>query len=303
MPLLENTVRAMKDVGMLREGRRSEEDGRQLVPAGRSAKMTDAAPDQHDPRPPVGRDARLSGGGRHIGRSMRSGRSISTCKRGEFFAVVGPSGCGKSTLLEVLAGLAAADRRHGDVRGPSGHGRGAGRHRRRVPGGRELSLADGVGQRRLRPAPQRRRRRRGPPPRRRRAGLHGAEGLRPRLSGAAFRRHAPARLHRAHAGAAAAPDPARRAVRRARRADAAADGRRGAAAVAAHRRDRAPDHARARRGRHAVGPHRRDVGAARAASSTSSRPAGRASATARSSAKRGSARSPAGCGTTCAASR
>ena len=66
---------------------------------------------------------------------------------------------------------------------------------------------------------------------------HGARRFRPELSGAAVRRHAPARLHRPHPRHAAAADPARRAVRCARSADAALDGRRGAAAVAG---DRAP---------------------------------------------------------------
>ena len=37
--------------------------------------------------------------------AVRSGRSISTLREGEFLAVVGPSGCGKSTLLDALAGL------------------------------------------------------------------------------------------------------------------------------------------------------------------------------------------------------
>ena len=41
-------------------------------------------------------------------------------RKGEFFAVVGPSGCGKSTFLEVLAGLQAANRRHGNVRRQGG---------------------------------------------------------------------------------------------------------------------------------------------------------------------------------------
>ena len=44
-------------------------------------------------------------------------------RKGEFFAVVGPSGCGKSTFLEVLAGLQAPTRRHGDVRRQAGERR------------------------------------------------------------------------------------------------------------------------------------------------------------------------------------
>ena len=115
---------------------------------------------------------------------------------------------------------------------------------------------------------------------------HGADALRAGLSGAALRRHAPAGLHRPHPGHAPAPAPARRALRRARPADAAAHGRRTAAAVARDRRHRPADHACARRGDHAVRPRRRDVGAARACSSTWSRPAGRASATAASSRSR-----------------
>ena len=46
----------------------------------------------------------LPGARRPGRRCMRSGRSISSCSRGEFFAVVGPSGCGKSTLLECSPG-------------------------------------------------------------------------------------------------------------------------------------------------------------------------------------------------------
>ena len=53
----------------------------------------------------------------------------------------------------------AAERRHDPLRGQAGRRRGAGRRRRRVPGGRELSLAHRLRQRRLRAAPRRRARR------------------------------------------------------------------------------------------------------------------------------------------------
>src|SRR6266581_4744799 len=118
-----------------------------------------------------------------------------------------------------------------------------------------------MGQHRVRLAPRRRRGRRDSRPRHLRDRLHGASGIRSRLSGAALRRNAPARVHRAHPGAAAAAHFARRAVRRARPADPAADGRRAAAAVARDARDRAADHPRDRRSRDAGGPGRRDVGA------------------------------------------
>ena len=78
-------------------------------------------------------------------------------RKGEFFAVVGPSGCGKSTFLEVLAGLQRPTAGTVTFEGKPVQRRSRRRHRRRVPGGRELSLADGVGQRRVRAAPQRRR--------------------------------------------------------------------------------------------------------------------------------------------------
>ena len=184
-------------------------------------------------------------------------------RKGEFFAVVGPSGCGKSTFLEVLAGLQTPSAGTVTFEGKPISG----------------EVADGIGVVFQEDASfpwltvwdnaafgLRRsgvRARRNPAPRRRCARLHGAEGLCRGLSVATLRRHAPARLHRAHAGAAAAPYSARRAVRRARCADAAADGRRSVAAVARNRRDGAADHPRARRSRHAVRPDRRHVGAAR----------------------------------------
>jgi NitT/TauT family transport system ATP-binding protein len=64
-------------------------------------------------------------------------------RRGEFFAVVGPSGCGKSTLLEVLAGL---------QRPTAGTVLFEGR-----PVTGEVPVAHGLGQHRVRAAPQRRR--------------------------------------------------------------------------------------------------------------------------------------------------
>src|SRR5262249_36859601 len=95
--------------------------------------------------------------------------------------------------------------------------------------------------------------------------LHGADRVQPRLSRPIVGRHAPARLHRAHAGAAPAAHPARRAVRRARPADAPAHGRGAAAALARDRSDRDADHPRARRGGAALRPGGGDVGASRPA--------------------------------------
>jgi NitT/TauT family transport system ATP-binding protein len=81
---------------------------------------------------------------------MRSGRSTSTLEQGEFFAVVGPSGCGKSTLLDVLAGLVAPSTGTATFEGRAVTGQSR-RHRRRVPGGRELPVAHRSRQHRIRP--------------------------------------------------------------------------------------------------------------------------------------------------------
>jgi NitT/TauT family transport system ATP-binding protein len=123
--------------------------------------------------------------------------------QGEFFAVVGPSGCGKSTLLDLIAGLAPASAGTIAFEGRAIKGT--------VPDGvdvvfqedasfpwltiadniafgmREAGIAAGERERRLDHA----------------LDLMGASRLRARLSGAALRRHAPARLHRPDAGAAA----------------------------------------------------------------------------------------------------
>ena len=99
--------KAMKERRHAGEGRRSEEDRRQLVPAARSAKMT--APRRRIAGSAV--HAPLSGVTRVYPGTAGTppvhalGPVDLDLKRGEFFAVVGPSGCGKSTLLEVLAGL------------------------------------------------------------------------------------------------------------------------------------------------------------------------------------------------------
>ena len=219
--------------------------------------------------------------------------------RGEFFSVVGPSGCGKSTLLDVLAGLSTPTAGTATFDGKTLRGRGARRHRRRVPAGRELLLAQRLGQRRLRAAPARR----GRAPRSKRRvnkalAFMGLTRLRQGLSGAALRRHAPARVHRAHAGARTESAAARRAVRRARSADAAADGRRAVCASGA--RPARPSCSSPMR---STRPQCCPTGSAscrrgRAGSSTSSRPTGRARATAASCRTNGSAPSPRGCGTT-----
>ena len=145
-------------------------------------------------------------------------------KQGEFFSVVGPSGCGKSTLLDVVAGLAQPSAGTVTFEGKPVAGE--------VPDGvgvvfqedasfpwltvydnaafalRRAGVADAEVRERVDAH----------------ARLHRACVVRAGLSGAALRRHAPAALHRAYAGDAAAPAAARRAVRRARPADAAADG-------------------------------------------------------------------------------
>ena len=157
MPLLETDRACDERRRHAGEGCRPQEHGRQLVPAGRSAKMTDrGAPDQDIHACALGCDAGLSGDGRHAaGSCARAGRSRSQARR-----VLRRGRPLRLRQVHAARGArrpAAADRRHGDVRGPAGRGRGAGWHRRRVSGGRQLSLADGVGQRRVRPAPQRRR--------------------------------------------------------------------------------------------------------------------------------------------------
>ena len=127
---------------------------------------------------------------------------------------------------------------------------------------RRLPWLDVDGQHRVRAAPLGTVAGRARHARARRIAARGPLRFRHELSVAALRRHAPARMHRAHAGDAAAAHPARRAVRRARPADAAPDGRRAAADVARDRRDDLSHHARARRGDDARRPHRGDVRAA-----------------------------------------
>ena len=126
-------------------------------------------------------------------------------ERGEFFAVVGPSGCGKSTLLELIAGLTPPTEGTIEFEGRPIARRGARRHRRRVPGRRVASLA----QRRATTSPSACAARTRALPRRPSACTNVLQARRPlrfrdQLSGAALGRHAPARVHRAHAGDAAA---------------------------------------------------------------------------------------------------
>ena len=173
-------------------------------------------------------------------------------RAGEFFSVVGPSGCGKSTLLDVLAGLALPSAGTVEFEGKPVHGRcptasaSSSRKMRASPGSRSRTMSPSASAARA-----------SKPPRRRRrvdfaVGFMGLRDFRRRLSQPALRRHAPARLHRAHPRPAAAPDPARRAVRRARPADPPADGRRAFAPVARDLCHGAADHPRPRRGQPAV---------------------------------------------------
>src|SRR5262245_60365100 len=157
----------------------------------------------------------------------------------------------------------AAERRCGRDGWARDHRHRGGGNRRRVPGGRDLRLAQRVGQCRIRSAPRRHRTGGDRSPGGLCARLYGPDRFPPRLSGPALRRHAPARLHCAHARAAAAPHPARRAVRCARSADPPAHGRGAAAAVARDRRHGHADHARARRGGAPLRPRGGDVGARR----------------------------------------
>ncbi len=130
-------------------------------------------------------------------------------RKGEFFAVVGPSGCGKSTLLEMISALALPTDGAVEFEGrPIGNS---------VPEGVGIVFQEnacfpwlsGRGQYYVRAAAH--------------AGescgdrsapaacpaVDGARGIRRILPRAVVGRHAPARMHRAHAGDAAAADPAR----------------------------------------------------------------------------------------------
>src|SRR6185312_11185918 len=176
--------------------------------------------------------------------------------------------CGRPVRLRQIDAARIDRRADGTVgrryrirrpRDQAGHSR---RRRRRLSGRRLLSLAQRARKRRIRLAAEGDGHRGKSAPRRRRHRDDGPARFFPQLSGAAFRRHAPARLHRAHDRDRTAAYSSRRAVRRTRSADAAADGRRDAAALAGNRRDNLSHHARARRSRHARRPHRRDVGAA-----------------------------------------
>ncbi len=125
--------------------------------------------------------------------------------RGEFFAVVGPSGCGKSTLLEILAGLtvpSAGTVRFegkalaGDV--PDGVGV-VFRRMRRSRGSRCSTMSRSACAARAR---TRRRSGAGSTTRSRSWGSVSSRApIRPAVG-----RHAPARLHRTHLGAATASD-------------------------------------------------------------------------------------------------
>ena len=139
--------------------------------------------------------------------------------RGEFFAVVGPSGCGKSTLLELIAGLTPASEGSLEFEGkpiageaPEGIGV-VFQDDASLPGSTSptTSPSDCAG-RASAVRKERARARRAQPGRPRR--------FRHQLSRAALGRHAPAGVHRAHAGHAADVDPPGRAVRCARPANA-----------------------------------------------------------------------------------
>jgi NitT/TauT family transport system substrate-binding protein len=206
------------------EGHRSRQDDRHVVPAERPAGR-EAMSD----RPPVAEvHAQLTGVTR-VFPPVAGHPSVHALgpvdlelRKGEFFAVVGPSGCGKSTLLEVLAGLqrptAGAVAFEGSpwaARSPMASAS--------CSGGRELSWLTvwdnaAFGLRRRGAADAEVRRRVDD------AWRSWGSRILPGLSVATVRRYAPARVHRAHPGAAAASHFARRAVRRARCADPPADG-------------------------------------------------------------------------------
>ena len=104
MPLLVNTVRAMKYVGMIDKDPDLVQDDRRLVPAQRFAasEMNAVARDIHAQLAAV---TRVFPGAGNQPPVNALGPIDLDLRKGEFFAVVGPSGCGKSTFLEVLAGL------------------------------------------------------------------------------------------------------------------------------------------------------------------------------------------------------
>jgi NitT/TauT family transport system ATP-binding protein len=130
-------------------------------------------------------------------------------RQGEFFAVVGPSGCGKSTLLELIAGLTPATEGTIEFEGQPIAGE--------APDGIGVVFQDDaslpwlnvVRQRGLRLAPIQPPQGRQGQARARRAEARGPFRFFNQLSGAAFGRDAPARVHRAHAGDAAALDSPR----------------------------------------------------------------------------------------------
>ena len=139
--------------------------------------------------------------------------------RGELLCLIGPSGCGKSTLLNMIGGLLTPTTGTVEVHGKPVRGPAAPRHRLRVPGERAVSLVHDRRERQARHGVPGRAEGRARAARAQGAGGGRAQGFHGPLSGAAFRRHAPAR------GAGPRAQPADRhaadgrAVRRARRAD------------------------------------------------------------------------------------
>ena len=107
---MKRMIEVQRMVGAHQRRGRSRQDDRHALPARRhqDAEMTPAARGAwlRSACRAARRHQGLPASGGRAAACTRSARSISTSRRGEFFAVVGPSGCGKSTLLELIAGSA-----------------------------------------------------------------------------------------------------------------------------------------------------------------------------------------------------